>query len=205
MFYTTPGGSNNVLAAPITVSINEWMAENTGFLLNPSTGKYDDWFELFNPSGTPADLTGYYLTDTLSDRFQYQIPAGYVVPTNGFLLVWADNKTSANSTNSPNLHVPFKLDKSGEAIGLFAPDGTAIDAIVFGAQTSNVSEGRYPDGGELRLFMPAPSPKAPNILPPASNAPTVTAFAAAAGPKFESDFPDFARTHLPGGIQKQSR
>jgi hypothetical protein len=174
MFYTTPGGTNNALASPISVSINEWMAENTGYLLNPGTGKYDDWFELFNPSSTPADLTGYYLTDALNNRFQFQIPAGFIVPTNGFLLVWADNKTSAN-TNSPNLHVPFKLDKSGEAIGLFAPDGTAIDAVVFGAQTSNVSEGRYPDGGDLRLFMPTPSPMLPNVLPPASNVPTVTA------------------------------
>ena len=95
------------------------MAENTSFMHDPGTSQYDDWFELFNPSGTPADLTGYYLTDTLNDRFQYQIPAGYIVPTNGFLLVWADNKTSANSTNGPNLHVPFNLAKSGEAIGLF--------------------------------------------------------------------------------------
>jgi hypothetical protein len=110
----------------------------------------------------------------LNNRFQFQIPGGFIVPTNGFLLVWADNKTSAN-TNSPNLHVPFKLDKGGEAIGLFAPDGTAIDAVVFGAQTSNVSEGRYPDGGDLRLFMPTPSPMLPNVLPPASNVPTVTA------------------------------
>ena len=188
MFYTTPAGSNNVLAAPITVSINEWMAENTGWLLDPGTGKYDDWFELFNPSGTPADLTGYYLTDTLSNPFQFQIPAGYIVPTNSFLLVWADNKPSANSTNSPYLHVPFKLDKSGEAIGLFAPDGTAIDAVVFGAQTSNVSEGRYPDGGALRLFMPAPSPNAPNILPPASNVPTVTAFSLLADRTFNLTF-----------------
>jgi hypothetical protein len=184
MFYTTPAGTNNALASPINVAINEWMAENTGWLLNPSTGKYDDWFELFNPSTTPADLTGYYLTDTLSDRFQFQIPTGYIVPTNGFLLVWADNKPSANTTNNPDLHVPFKLDKDGEAIGLFAPDGTAIDAVVFGAQTSNVSEGRYPDGGALRLFMPVPSPKAPNIVPPASNLPTVTAFAVQADQSF---------------------
>jgi hypothetical protein len=176
MFYTTPAGSNNVLAAPINVAINEWMAENTAWLLNPSTSKYDDWFELFNPSSTPADLTGYYLTDTLSNRFQFQIPAGFIVPTNGFLLVWADNKTSAN-TNSPNLHVPFKLDKGGEAIGLFAPDGTAIDAVVFGAQTANISEGRYPDGGSLRLFLPTPSPKLPNVLPAASNKPNVTGYA----------------------------
>jgi hypothetical protein len=175
MFYVSPGGTNNALAAPITVCVNEWMAENTAWLINPSTGKYDDWFELYNPSGTPADLTGYYLTDDLNNRFQFQIPAGFIVPTNGYLLVWADDKVSAN-TNSPNLHVPFKLSKSGEAIGLFAPDGTAIDAIEFGAQTSNVTEGRYPDGGAVRLFLPTPSPKAPNILPPASNIPTVTAF-----------------------------
>jgi len=187
MFYTTPGGTNNALASPISVSINEWMAENIGWLLNPSTGKYDDWFELFNPSSTPADLTGYYLTDTLNDRFQFQIPAGFIVPTKGFLLVWADNKTSAN-TNSPNLHVPFKLDKGGEAIGLFAPDGTAIDAVVFGAQTSNVSEGRYPDGGGLRLFMPTPSPKLPNVLPPASNLPAVTAWSVQANQSFNLTF-----------------
>jgi hypothetical protein len=174
MFHTTPAGSNNVLAAPITVSINEWMAENTGNLLNPSTGKYDDWFELFNPSGTPADLTGYYLSDTLGSPFQFQIPAGFVVSAHGYLLVWGDNKTSAN-TNGPDLHVPFKLDKSGEAIGLFAPDGTAIDAIVFGPQTANISEGRYPNGGELRLFMPTPSPRLSNVLPPATNTPTITA------------------------------
>ena len=174
MYRPTPAATNNAALPSITVSINEWMAENTGYLLNPGTSKYDDWFELYNPANTPAELAGYYLTDTLSNPFQYQVPAGYRVPAHGFLLVWADGKPSANSTNSPDLHVPFKLDKAGEAIGLFAPDGTAIDAVNFGAQTSNVSEGRYPDGGALRLFMPIPSPKAANILPPAPTPPSVT-------------------------------
>ena len=112
---------------------------------------------------------------------QYQIPAGYYVPAHGFFLVWADGKPSANNTNSPDLHVPFKLDKAGEAIGLFAPDGTAIDALKFDVQTSNVSEGRYPDGGALRLFMPTPSPNAANILPPAPTPPSFTSVALTAG------------------------
>lgn len=189
MYHPTPAGTNNALAAPITVSINEWMAENTAFLLNPATGKYDDWFELFNPSATPADLTGYYLTDNLGNPFQYQIPAGYVVPANGFLFVWADDKTTANSTNSPSLHVPFKLSKDGEAIGLFAPDGVPIDVVVFGSQTANLSEGRYPDAGSLRLFLPTPSPAAPNILPPATQTPTITTFAAQGGGTFQLEFP----------------
>lgn len=112
----------------------------------------------------------------MSNPFVYQIPAGYQLPAGGFLLVWADGQPSAHTTNSPGLHVSFKLAKAGAALGLFAPDGAAIDAITFGAQTANVSEGRYPDGGPLRLFMPAPSPGAPNLLPPASGPPTVAGF-----------------------------
>jgi hypothetical protein len=142
---------------------------------NPATGNYDDWFELYNPANTPAEIGGYYLSDNLANPTQYRIPAGYSVPEHGFLLVWADDETSANSTNSADLHVPFKLSKGGEAIGLFTPDGTALDAITFGAQTSNVSEGRYHDGGALRLFMP-PTPGLPNVPPPVSAPPMLTSF-----------------------------
>lgn len=173
LFQTTPGGTNSAALPPVTVSINEWMAENNGYLFNPATGKFDDWFELYNPAATPANLAGYYLTDSLTNRFQYQIPAGFQIPAGGFLLVWADDKTAAN-TNGTDLHVPFKLSKDGEAIGLFAPNGTAVDAIVFDAQTVNTSEGRYPDAAGLRLFMPGPSPRAANILPPATRAPSLT-------------------------------
>ncbi len=172
MYRSTPRASNSVALPPISVFINEWMADNTGYLLDPGTGKYDDWFELYNPSDYVAELAGYCLTDDLNNPLQYQIPSGYQVPPHGFLLVWADGKPSANSTNSPDLHVNFKLDKAGEAIGLFAPDGSAIDAVTFGLQNENVTEGRFPDGGTLRLFMPAPSPGAPNILPPASAPPS---------------------------------
>jgi hypothetical protein len=176
MFNATPGGTNNAALPPITVAINEWMAENEGGILNPATGKYDDWFELFNSADTPASLSGYYLTDTLTNAFQYQIPAGFAVPARGFLVVWADDQTSAN-TNTSSLHVPFKLAKSGEAIGLFTPEGTAIDAVEFGAQTANISEGRYRDSGALRVFMPTYTPGSSNIIPPASGPPVLSGIA----------------------------
>ncbi|HLP78111.1 MAG TPA: lamin tail domain-containing protein, partial [Candidatus Paceibacterota bacterium] len=182
MFHPTPAGTNNAALPAITVSINEWMAQNDGYLFNPGTEKNnDDWFELYNPSGTPAELGGYYLTDNLTNAFQFQIPSGYRVPANGFLLVWADGKSSANSTNNPDLHVPFKLDKGGEAIGLFSPDGVAIDAVSFGAQTANISEGRFPDGQALRLLMPTPSLLLPNVLPPALAPPSFIGFSHQAG------------------------
>lgn len=172
MYNPTPAATNSTMLPPVMVSINEWMAENNGGLFNPTTGKYDDWFELHNPSTNAADLSGFFLTDTLTNRFQYTIPAGFQVPAGGFLLVWADGNTAAN-TNQTDLHVPFKLSKSGEAIGFFTPGGVAVDAVVFGAQTQNVSEGRFPDGAGLRLFMPVSSPRLPNLLPVASHPPVV--------------------------------
>ncbi len=172
MFKFTPGATNSVALPPVSVSINEWMAENTATILDPGTLKFDDWFEIYNPSNTTANLAGYYLTDTLTNQFQYQIPSGYTVPPHGFLLVWADGKPSANTNASPDLHVNFKLDKAGEAIGLFAPDGTAIDALTFGPQTADISEGRFPDGSAARAFMTTPTPGTNNIVP---NTPPVLA------------------------------
>jgi hypothetical protein len=173
MFYVSPAGTNSPAVPPLNVWINEWMADNTGWMLNPTTTKYDDWFELHNPTGTPANLSGYYLSDSLVSPLQYMIPAGFQVPAHGFLLVWADDNTDAN-TNGTDLHVPFKLSKSGEALGLFTPQGTAIDAVEFGAQTDNVSEGRYPDSASLKVFMANPSPRSPNILPAASGPPLLS-------------------------------
>jgi hypothetical protein len=176
MFHATPGSANNAALPPTTLSINEWMADNADFSVDPGTGKPEDWFEIYNPTITVAELGGYFLTDNLTNPFQYQIPNGYRVPANGFLLVWADGKASANSTNHPELHVSFKLAKEGEALGLFAPDGTAVSTVTFGPQSGNLSEGRYFDGGDLRLVMTTPTPGTPNQAPPALAPPMIGEF-----------------------------
>lgn len=176
--FATPGGTNNPASAPLTVSINEWMAGNTHTLIDPVTGKYSDWFELYNYGTNTANLAGYYLTDNLTNQFQFLIPPGYSIPPGGFLLVWADNKIT---NGTPDLHVNFKLDKNGESIGLYGSDGRAIDFVSYGLQTDDISEGRYPDGGNLLLFMPTASPRAPNILPPAPAPPSFTGFSAIPG------------------------
>src|SRR5436190_10821568 len=162
-YHATPGGANDNSPAPITVSINEWMASNTRTLLNTNNNnRFDDWFELYNPTSLPADLTGYWLTDNLTNKFQFHIPSGYIIPPHGFLLVWADNQGGLNSTNDAALHVSFRLEKNGEAIGLVAPDGSFIDSVTFEPQHDDVSQGRYPDGASSIYFLSAATPKAPN-------------------------------------------
>ena len=161
-FYVTPGGTNNGTSALLTVRINEWMAGNTHTIQDPLDGnKYNDWFELYNYGTNTANLAGYYLTHTLTNRFEYQIPSGYTIPPHGFLLVWADKKTP---TGSGDLHTSFKLTKSGTSIGLFGADGNPVDFISFGQQTSDISMGLYPDGGTAVYFMPTPTPRTNNVV-----------------------------------------
>jgi hypothetical protein len=168
LFYSTPGTSNNAAGAPITVRINEWMAENSRTFADPLDGNYADWFELYNPASTPADLSGFFLTDNLADKFQFEIPGGghYTIPPQGYLLVWADGEPEQNSTNHPHLHTNFRLAKSGEALGLFAPDGTPIDTVQFGAQREDVSEGRSPDGSDVITVLDTSSPSTNNPAAP---------------------------------------
>lgn len=165
MFYIpTPGSSNSPLVPPITVFINEWMADNTLTLADPVDNDYEDWFEIYNPSSSPIDLAGYYLSDSLTQSNQFQIPNGYSIPPNGFLLVWADGEPNQNSQTNPALHVNFRLSSSGEAIGLFAPDGTLVDGVVYGPQSPDISQGRFPDGSSQITAFTNPTPSSPNIM-----------------------------------------
>jgi hypothetical protein len=139
------------------------MAANSTTILNPADGnKADDWFELYNYSTNAVSLAGCYLTDDLAVPLKFAIPAGYSIPPRGFLLVWADK---LNPAGSPTLHVNFKLAKGGAGIGLFGADGTPVDVVTFGAQGTDISQGRYPDGGSSIVFMPTPTPGTNNIAP----------------------------------------
>ena len=91
-----------------------------------------------------------------------------MIPPGGYLLVWADNESGQNNTNRPDLHVNFALSKGGEAIGLFGADGSLVDAVSFGPQTTDKSQGRFPDGAENLFNLTTPTPRATNVLSNAS-------------------------------------
>ncbi len=158
---------------PGPVVINEWMAANAGpgGFADPLDGLFQDWFELYNPNDVSVNLSGFYLTDNLSQPTKWQIPANTIIASRGFLLVWADNDVHQNGLGSHgDLHASFALSLSGEALGLFAPDGTPQHQVVFGQQFQNVSQGLFPDGNTNAIyFMTNWSPRASNRLgaPPA--------------------------------------
>ena len=141
------------------VFINEFMADNDSIIMDEA-GDYDDWFELYNGGTISLDLGGMYLTDDLTDPTQWQIPAGTTIPAGGYLLFWADDEESEGNT-----HTNFKLGKSGEQIGLFDTDvngNVAIDTLTFDQQSTDISMGRFPDGGECWWFYYIATPDASN-------------------------------------------
>ena len=172
--------TNTAVPALLPVVVNEWMADNAGpgGYPDPVDGAYKDWFELYNPNASSVNLSGFYLTDTLTDPTKWTIPTNTAIAAHGFLLVWADNKTNLNGQGtSGDLHANFQLSKSGEAIGLFAPDGNPQHTVTFGPQTLNVSQGLFPDGDTSAFyFMTNWTPHAANQLgaPPAPQLSTIT-------------------------------
>jgi len=151
------------------VVINEWMADNAGpnGLADPADGLFQDWFELFNPNTNGFNLSGYYLTDTLSQPTKWRIPTNTLIAARGFLLVWADNQTNQNtSLSGSDLHAGFQLSAGGEAIGLFAPNGvTPQSTVLFDQQAENVSQGFFLDGDTNVVFsMTNFTPRAANTI-----------------------------------------
>ena len=176
-YFVTPGATNNGTLPPVIVSINEWMADNVSALADPADNNYEDWFELYNPGSNAVSLAGYYLTGTLTNKFKFEIPSGYSIAPHGYLLVWADSESAQNAVANGDLHVNFKLSKSGEAIGLFTPDGIQIDAVTFSGQTSDVSMGRFPDGNASIQFLTNFTPRAANMIPQMNIAPLLAPIA----------------------------
>jgi hypothetical protein len=176
-YIPTPGASNSTGYPAISVSINEWMAGNTMTIADPLDGQYDDWFELYNAGPDPIDLSGFTLTDNLDNPTKWTVPNGTVIQPGAFLLVWADGQPEQNGLGT-DLHADFRLSLSGEAIGLYAPNGILIDSVVFGQQTNDISEGRWPDASDNRFFMTQPTPGAPNVVDnPANTPPTLAPIA----------------------------
>ena len=172
----TPGGTNNPAAAPLNVFINEWLADNAVTLVDPADSQFEDWFELFNPGDQSVDLSGYYLTDTLTNTTKWLIPSGTLIPAHGYLLVWADGEPGQNVPGG-DLHADFSLSKGGEAIGLYGAGGVLVDAVTFGAQTTGVTEGRFPDGSASISALSQPSARSANLLTQSNTPPTLAAIA----------------------------
>jgi CotH kinase protein/Lamin Tail Domain len=150
---TTPTfGQANIavpLGDPSTLKINEWLAD--GRILFE-----DDFIELYNPQPSPVDLSNLYLTDNPATQPQKcRLGPLSFIAGQGFAVLRADNQSRPG-------HLNFKLSPDGEIIDLLDTEGNQIDQVLYGPQTTDVSQGRAPDGADRLAFFTLPTPGVAN-------------------------------------------
>jgi len=131
-----------------TIVINEFLASNST-IQDDQDGEFDDWIELYNPTGSDVELKSAYLSDDNTDVLKWQFP-DTIIQANSYLIIWADKDETQQG-----LHANFKLSSSGEAVVLSNFDGSVIDSISYGVQTADTSYGRLPNAdGPFQILFP---------------------------------------------------
>lgn len=146
---TVPAFGQANVAYPLgdlrSVRINEWLAAGEVLYAH-------DFIELYNAHTWPVDIGGAFLTDNPTTQ-----PAKHEIRPLSFMAGRGFVVFKANNEDVPG-HVDFSLSLDGETIGLFAPDLTEIDRVIYGPQTPEVSQGRFEDGSSELDYSVFPTP-----------------------------------------------
>ena len=123
--------------------INEYSCSNYNDYAD-QFGDFEDWIELYNPTGAAVNTAGLFLSDNPSNPLKWPIPTTNVA-AGGYLLVFASD---LNITNTPPYHTSFKLRQSEnpESIVLSDAMGSSIDQVAIQKAARNHSAGRSTDG-----------------------------------------------------------
>jgi hypothetical protein len=139
--------------APGSIVINELLAH--------SDNQDPDWIELYNTTGTPISIGGWFLSDSSTNLMKYTIPEGTVVGPFGYAVFYEDQHFGS----------AFALSENGETVyltsGADGQLGSYQVAQSFGASLRGVSFGRYlkSDGDIDFVAMSTSTPGGPNAYP----------------------------------------
>jgi hypothetical protein len=147
-------GLPNIVAAQTTtatVKINEWLANAVALFPN-------DFIELMNTGSLPVNVGYCFISDNPVEwPDHHQLRQLTFIAPGGYLYLKADSDTG----QGPD-HLSFKLSSEQGEIGFFDTDLSLVDGIVYGPQTSDISQGRTPNGASTVAFFSQPTPGGPN-------------------------------------------
>ncbi len=121
-----------------SLRLNEIMLSNKGSVPDGS-GDYPDWIEIYNGGSEAADISGYGLSDSLLEGPKYVFPAGTVLESGEYIVVWC------SGDSSEELHAPFKINAEEEAV-LFDPTSRVVDSADLMAVDTGLTLSRQSDG-----------------------------------------------------------
>jgi hypothetical protein len=146
-------GNPNVVAPtgdPAELCINEWLASEQ-MLYN------EDFIELYNADDLPVDISGMYLTDNnVSQKTKHRFGALNFIGAVGYMALDADGQDQPG-------HVNFRLSSRHEILALYDARLDEIDKVVYYDQTTDVSQGRAPDGAKAMALFTTPTPGYANV------------------------------------------
>ena len=135
--------------------INEILASNLNYI-SDNYGDYDDLIEIYNPTNSEINLSGYYISDSYDNLTKWIFPLNnsqFILPPDGYIKLWADGEID----EGPD-HLSFSLNKNGESVILTSPDGsTIIDHKDFDYQMTNVSYGRDSQNNDNWIYFINPT------------------------------------------------
>ena len=137
------------------VVINEICAANGDVILEPTSGNFLPWLELYNPTSSAKDVSWFMLTDDPAQPNKWSIPENTIIPAKGHLIIWCDGGWLG-------YHAGFSLSAKGETIVLSTNAGVELDRISYPEQYTNTSYGRTTDGASTWKYSVTPSPAANN-------------------------------------------
>jgi hypothetical protein len=114
-----------------------------------------DWVELFNPSRTAADLSGWTFGAGRRNP-ACVLPQGTVLAASGYAVLSADPvafRLLCPDAPCPVIALPFNFRNSGDTLRLADPEGIAADSLVFGDDAPWPVEA---DGSGFTLSLPDP-------------------------------------------------
>ena len=141
----SPGADDPVPGTAI-VKVNE--------VLTHTDQPQRDMIELYNPGGQAVDIGGWYLTDDRDIPQKWAIPAGTVIPADGYRVFYEGHYVSTNLEFAANeFGSAFSLSATGDDALLFSPtlgyshgfsfEG-AYNGIGFGRHVTSEGEERFP-------------------------------------------------------------
>ncbi len=141
-------------AALSTVVINE-------FVSNGNSG--EEWVELYNPTGSSVDLSGWEIVDSLDNRFTIdEIASGTSLLAGGYLAIDRDRSGTLGALNN-----------NGDTIKLRNVLDAVIDLVEYGTSSplqppsKGQSAGRAPDGDDTLATDLSPTKGTSNLSPTA--------------------------------------
>ena len=151
-----------VVKSDCQVLINEYSAANYAAFTD-NYGEYEDWLELYNPTSSPIDLNGWYLTDKSSNPTKWSFSSSFIIPANGTIVVFC---SSRDEIVGGNAHSNFKITQTKQNETLMLSDLNMVfqDSVNVIPHQDSHSRGRETDGANTwSVFTNGGTPNSNNI------------------------------------------